>query len=300
MRILHLTDTHLGAKMLAHGTPPGWTRARDHVEAMQVALGPALREEVDLVLHTGDLFDRSHPEPEALRSAALLLSEAARRVPVLVMPGNHDRHGLKRSFPDGAEGLRIVDSPERVLFRDLAMAVVPYTRQVEAWAVDAREATGPGVDLMLAHQSFDGARVPGYTFRTRARTDTPGRQHLPPDLRWILCGHIHLRQVTRLGGAEVVQPGSTERTAFVEADQTKGYALWELERDVRWRFVDLPTRPMAKVERPEQLAGLRPGTLVKSDLPPEELVALGLWPARRKDEPFIPAPDPAEQLGLFA
>ena len=61
MRILHVTDTHLGYEAWFRGAPPGWSRADDHLEAFRLALRPAFQEEVDLVVHSGDLFNRSTP-----------------------------------------------------------------------------------------------------------------------------------------------------------------------------------------------------------------------------------------------
>lgn len=297
MRILHLTDTHLGLSLRALGSPPGWSRSDDHARAMAHALEPALREEVELVLHTGDLFDRSRPTPAAMASAAELLRQVARRVPVVVMPGNHDRHGLSRSLPAQVPNLHIVDQPATLSFGELRLGLVPYLRQAEDWALAAGK-LGP-VDLLLAHQAFDGARVPGWTFRAGRQGDTIGEQHLPRGVRWILCGHIHPRQRTRLGDSLVVQPGSTERSAFAEQHETKGYALWELSREIRHRFVDLPSRPMRSVSEPSELEGLEPGSLVRTALPPEPLLERGLWVVPVGERAPERAPERA-QLGLFS
>ncbi|MEQ1569269.1 MAG: hypothetical protein ABMA64_26770, partial [Myxococcota bacterium] len=97
---------------------------------------------------------------------------------------------------------------------------------------------------VVAHQSFAGHRVPGFTFRVGRPEETVGEQHLPRWVGPVACGHLHPRQVVRVGGAEIVCPGSTERTSFGEADQTKGYARWELGAAARSWFVDLPTRPL--------------------------------------------------------
>jgi DNA repair exonuclease SbcCD nuclease subunit len=58
MRILHVTDTHLGTEAWYRGSPAGWSRAGDHMATFRAAVGPALREEVDLVVHSGDVFNR--------------------------------------------------------------------------------------------------------------------------------------------------------------------------------------------------------------------------------------------------
>ena len=295
MRVLHLTDTHIGAELPVIGGPAGWSRAADHLAAMETALQPALHQLVDLVVHSGDVFHRSRPGPAAMHAAAQLLTRVARRTPVVLMPGNHDRCGLARSLPLRTPGLHIYDQPAVHRHGDLRLGVVPYCRTPETWAAQAAALDSP---FVIAHQAFDGARVPGLTFRVGAQRDTLGPQHLPPRTRWVMCGHIHPRQVTRLAGAQIVQPGSTERTHFSEADQTKGYALWDLGRQVRWRFVDLPARPMCTLRHRAQLTALQPGTLVRSHLPHDELADRGLLVV---DRPGARPPRPASrQTRLFA
>jgi predicted phosphodiesterase len=232
MRILHLTDTHLGSRWALSGAPPD-LRADDHVRALELALAPAVREEVDVVVHSGDLFDRSHPDRPALAAARRLLGEAARRVPVLVMPGNHDRHGLAASVAD-LPGVHLADEPRRIEVGGVSFALVPFVRLAERFA-DALRRLGPA-DLVVAHQAFDGHRVPGFRFRVGAQPDTIGEPHLPEWVRHVMCGHLHPRQVVSVGAATVVCPGSTERTAFSEAEQTKGYALWQVGAEVRHRW----------------------------------------------------------------
>jgi DNA repair exonuclease SbcCD nuclease subunit len=297
MRILHLTDTHLGAHLSVVGAPAGWHRGDDHARAVEHALAPALRGEVDVVLHTGDVFDRSRPSPRAMRDAARLFSAAADHVPVVMLPGNHDRRGIRRSLPLDHPNLHVFDRPTRFVVGELALGLVPFFRRAEHWAAAARSVCDPGVDLLLTHMAFDGASVPGLTFRADRRTDTVGRRHLPAGVRTILCGHIHPRQVTRIDGVRVIQPGATERTAFSEADQPKGALRMEWGRCLKWRWQDGPSRPMVTLREP---AAVRPGTLLRNEtgVPDEVWVERGAWVLRRA---AARAPRPARrQVPLFA
>lgn len=306
MRILHLSDTHLGAVLSARGADRGWSRASEHLASMETALAPALERRVDLVLHTGDLFDRSTPPPDAVAAAIVLLHRVARRVPVVLMPGNHDRKGLAGHLTEGPN-LHIVDAPVRLVLGGLALGVVPYVREAPGWAEAARTATGPGVDLLLAHQSFHGARVPGFRFNAGHLPETVGEWQIPRGARWIASGHIHPRQVLRLGGATVVYTGSTERTSYSEQHETKGYTVWEFESAARWRFVDLPTRPMRWIIHPDQIQAVTPGTLVglARDLRTveheEAVLERGGWltgkPARAREA--RPRPAEVQQVSLF-
>ncbi|NOY24278.1 MAG: hypothetical protein GXP62_00235 [Oligoflexia bacterium] len=228
MRILHVSDTHLGIRQTVLGAPRGWSRADDHLDALKMAV--ELAGPVDLIVHTGDLFDRSRPPRPAIEAAADLLTRLAARCPVVVMPGNHDRRGLRTTVPLDVPGLHVVNQAERLMVAGLALAVVPFLSDARGWAFAAAQAVGAGADLLLCHQAVDGCQVPGFTFRAGRRRDTLGPQHLPPGIQHVLCGHIHPRQALPLGAAQVVMPGSTARSSFSERDQVKGAAVWDLDR----------------------------------------------------------------------
>lgn len=305
MRILHLSDTHLGAELRARGVPSGWRRADDHLRAMEAALTPALTGEVDLVVHTGDVFDRSNPPEDAIGAAVVLLHRVARAVPVVLIPGNHDRRGLEPHLGD-RPGIRVCDAPTRIELRGAALGFVPFYRDSADWGQAARIASEGGVDLLFAHQSFHGSRVPGFTFRGETMPETVREADLPPGVRWVATGHIHPRQILRLGQATVVHCGSTEKTSFSEQDETKGYTIWELGREPSWRFVDLPSRPMRWVTSVSQIQSLEPGLLVglHRDLRcwenEEAALARGVWLTGRPSRAPKPAPRAAgPQRDLF-
>lgn len=305
MRILHLSDTHLGMHQYVRGTPPRWSRASDHQRALEAAVDPARWGEVDLVIHSGDFFNRSSPPKAWARKAIKTLTELARRVPVVVIAGNHDRRGLRRHLPTGAPGLIVVDEPTRLSVDDLVLALVPSRRRAVDWAAGARTAVGPGADLLVCHQSFDGAQVPGLTFRVGKQRETVGAQHLPPGVRFVLCGHIHPRQVVEVGDAVVVHPGSTERTSFHERHQVKGIARWELGREVLWHFEDLDTRPMCVVGEHADLGEVVPEGLVRIPAPSwtleleTQVLDRGGWLWGAPPAPARAAPPRPAQLGLF-
>ena len=83
MRLVHTSDWHIGVTL-------GPVDRRTDLEAAADSL-VALVEEVrpDLVLHTGDLFDRSLPAGEDVKFAADTLGRLAAIAPVLVLCGNH-------------------------------------------------------------------------------------------------------------------------------------------------------------------------------------------------------------------
>ncbi len=266
MRLLHLTDTHLGIKRYFRGAPAGWTRAEDHLAAFRQALDYALTGDppVDAVIHSGDVFDRSHPPADAVAAATTALAEVARKVPVYVFPGNHDGLGLLHSG-EGVlgriPGVTVADHPTAIVVRGVRIGLLPFCRSPAAWGANA--ASLGSCDLLVAHQAFHGARVAGFTFRAGSDPETIGEELIPATTRAILCGHIHPRQSHTLGPATVYYPGSTERTAFAERRETKGFSIFEFDRVGRCRTVDLPSRPMVEVHSERDLVHVRDGALVR-------------------------------------
>ncbi len=297
MRVLHLSDTHLGVDRYYAGAPPGWRRADDHLAAMRTALRLALDGQVDAVVHTGDLFDRSLPPPRAVGDAIEALAAVGRVVPTVVMPGNHDRRGLRRHLGDLGPGVQVVDEPSVVSLGPLRCVAIPFLRDAADWAAAAAGLCRDTVDLLLAHNAFDGARVPGFTFRPSPGHETVGAENIPATARDILCGHIHTRQCLALGHARVWMPGSTERTSFVERRETKGALLYDAAARIG-RWIDLPARPMVHARQLADLDEVRPGTLVAlaPELRTEQIDAL----ARERGGWVSPWARPSAQQALFA
>ncbi len=85
MKILHTSDWHVG-KVLR-----GRSRADEHRQVLAEIAEVARREQVDIVLVAGDLFDTATPSPESeavVYQALLDLADSGARV--VVISGNHD------------------------------------------------------------------------------------------------------------------------------------------------------------------------------------------------------------------
>ncbi len=98
----------------------------------------ASRQEVDVLLIAGDLYDRTVPPARAVKLLDSVLDRLCRElaIPVIIIPGNHDspeRVGFgARQL--SASGLHIIDSPESILkpvllkdaFGEIAFYGIPY------------------------------------------------------------------------------------------------------------------------------------------------------------------------------
>lgn len=86
MKILHTADWHLGKKL------DKYSRFEEQVQVMREICEIADREDVDIVIVAGDLFDSIHPSIEAVelyyKTLKRLSNEGTR--PVIAIAGNHD------------------------------------------------------------------------------------------------------------------------------------------------------------------------------------------------------------------
>ena len=90
MRVLHTSDWHVGKKL------GRYDRSEEHRAAIAEIAQIADAEAVDLVLHSGDVFDRPLPPIDALGIALdglVRLTDGGRR-PVVAIAGNHDAPNL--------------------------------------------------------------------------------------------------------------------------------------------------------------------------------------------------------------
>jgi DNA repair protein SbcD/Mre11 len=267
MRVLFVSDTHLGFDLPARPRVDRRRRGPDFFACFERALEPALRGEADVVVHGGDLLYRSRVPAWLVQLAlAPLFRVADAGVPVLLVPGNHERSAIPCPLLAAHENLHVFRGPSTVPIERrgvrVAFAAIPYARSVrQAFpallaATRFREA-GADARVLCLHQCVEGAVCgppPGFTFRDG--DDVVRASDLPGDVAVVLCGHVHRHQVLRrdLGGrplpAPVVYAGSVERTSFAERDETKGFVMATVGigdrggRLLSCEFRPLPARPM--------------------------------------------------------
>ena len=221
-----------------------------------------------MVVHGGDVFNRSRPVPSLAYQAFEPLTRVADRgVPVFIVPGNHERGRLPHIRFAQHPGIHVFAEP-RTFVADVrgvrvALAGFPSERHaVRTRFAHLLEATrwrevAADVRLLCLHQCVEGSSVgPGnYTFTTAP--DVIRCADIPTGFDAVFSGHIHRHQVLthdlrgRALGAPVLYPGSIERTSIAEADEDKGFLLVEIALDdagarLSWQFQSLPARPLVR------------------------------------------------------
>jgi len=296
IRVLLLADSHLGFDLPVSPRVGRRRRGHDFLANYAAALEPAMRGEVDLVVHGGDVFDRPLVAPTVAYQALEPLRRIAERgVPVLIVPGNHERSRLPHARFAAHSSVQVFDRPctfvADVRGTKIALSGFPYERRhVRARFTGLLDETGwrrapAAIRVLCMHHCVEGATVgpADYTFTTTA--DVVRASDLSSDFAAVLSGHIHRHQVlhTDLAGrplaAPVLYPGSIERTSIAEIDEPKGFMIVHLSQaHVRWEFRRLPARPM--IRRELAASGLSAASLdsairdIVDCVPPDAVVSI--------------------------
>ncbi|HUL78483.1 MAG TPA: metallophosphoesterase [Vicinamibacteria bacterium] len=267
MRVLFVSDTHLGFDLPARPRVERRRRGPDFFAAFDHALEPARRGEADVVVHGGDLLYRSRVPASLVQRALLpLLRVADAGADVVLVPGNHERSAIPRPLLALHPRLHVIHGPSSIVVERRGLRVTfagfPCARGVRRafpalLAATAYRRAEADARVLCIHQCVEGAVCgppPGFTFRDG--DDVVRASDLPGDVAVVLSGHVHRHQVLRLdlGGrplpAPVVYAGSVERTSFAERDEAKGFVMATIGTGARGgtletcEFRPLATRPM--------------------------------------------------------
>lgn len=256
LRIAHFSDTHLGYRALGKTDPDTGRnqRAVDFERAFTAVVDDILRQNVDLVIHSGDVFHHTRPSWPALRCFIRQMRRLEQaKLPVVVIAGNHDTPRLRTNgsafsvlelaLPD----IRFIAGYEAEQFPldelNLTVAAVPHGAL-----------TNPDPPLVLPQPETRNilvthGMVPGLIPKTGRE---PGEEELSEGLLnagfdYVALGHYH---VWGGQGHRAWYAGSTERTGWGDEDVTPGYLIVELadsDDEPLPKHIDLPTRPMLRL-----------------------------------------------------
>lgn len=139
MRILFFTDTHI------RGTNP--QNRKDNFsetlyQKVEEVFDIAQKNNVDILLHGGDIFDRPDISPSLVRDLILLISKYS--LPIYAVAGNHDIYGqnpltLNRTMLgllDGADVVRLLKPGEKLYFTE-GNKKIQLTGQHYFYGIDA-------------------------------------------------------------------------------------------------------------------------------------------------------------------
>lgn len=218
MRLVHLSDLHLGFRQFQRVTPSGKNqREADVAQSFTRAIDKIIALAPELVLIGGDVFHTVRPTNPAILHAFRQFSRLRTALPnaiVVIVAGNHD-------MPRSSEttcilrlfeplNFHIVDvEPRRLHFpeHDLSILAVP---DLLPGSVDLSPDLSVGRNVLLLHGEVEGALPAGAREDERASMAIPASTVAHERWSYVALGHYH---VYRKVGPNAFYCGSLDYTS---------------------------------------------------------------------------------------
>jgi DNA repair exonuclease SbcCD nuclease subunit len=238
-RVIHTGDTHLGYQQ--YHEPQ---RRADFLDAFRQVAEDAVAEDVDAVVHAGDLFHDRQPQlPDIMGTLSVLRTLDDAEIPFLAIVGNHE---TKRDaqwldlFESLGLATRLGDSP--VIVGDTAFYGLDFVPRSQRDALDYDfESHDADYAALVCHglfQPFDHGDWDAEEIVDQSSVDFDA----------LLLGDDHTPKQTQIEETWLTYCGSTERASASERED-RGYNVVRFEDgavDIRRR--GLPTREFVFVD----------------------------------------------------
>ncbi|MDO4182878.1 MAG: exonuclease SbcCD subunit D [Coriobacteriia bacterium] len=271
MRFLHTGDLHIGKRLAERSL------LDDQRFVFQQMLDIAREQAVDAVLIAGDVFDKTAPGREALElSEWLLAGFVAQRLPVFVVPGNHDSAQLVSycSTVLEASGLHVAKAyageVTHVRLKDaegpVDVHLLPFVRPTDVRMAHPEDAEDirthdDAVRVALAHAAVDPAVrnvlvahqfvVNGDQLPETCQSETVSVGGIDSvqmgnfaAFDYVALGHLHGRQ--QVGRPQVRYSGSPVKYSFSECSQVKSVCVVDVGVD-GVTVQEVPLRPLREM-----------------------------------------------------
>ncbi len=241
MRLVHLSDLHLGFRQYQRQTPAGINqREADVAQSFTRAIDKVIELRPDLVCLGGDIFHTVRPTNPAILHAFNQFSRLRLALPetdVVMVAGNHDQPRssettcILRLF--APLGIHVAEGKaRRFLLRDGALAVLAVP-DLPPGSVKLEPDPTVRRNVLVLHGEVEGA-LPDHV-PERAAAHIPAADVAHPGWDYVALGHYH---VYRKVGPNAYYSGSVDYTSsnpwgeLEEERQTKVGGKGMIERDL--------------------------------------------------------------------
>jgi DNA repair exonuclease SbcCD nuclease subunit len=237
-KILHVSDTHLGLRQYRSNV-----RRSDFADSFDAAVDIAIDEDVDAVIHTGDLFDDPSPNvPTVNRCLDAVSRLESEDIPFLAIVGNHERKrdeqwmDIVKRF---GNTVRLSSSPTPVAEDGGGNPVNVFGFDAvrnPAWDSYDFSLEEPededALNLLCMHELFEPL-VPPHRGDPYHLDEFLDRLYFLPD--GLALGDFHSTCNTDVKGVKAFYPGATERTKVSESSAPCVYVLEVSDGDIQLR-----------------------------------------------------------------
>jgi len=217
MRILHVSDTHLGKRQYDKDF-----REEDIYDTFRQIIDIAIKERVNAVIHTGDFFDKNEPPNKAILVALKELKRLKEKeIPLIAIAGDHDSPKRGSSI-----------FPQRILEEEGLLILLDHQENhynlndVEIFGISHVPLTGVKVlkeklekmkpssrkSILMLHQGVNPLLPYQYSYQLEV-------SDLPKGFGIITLGHFHDRIKHVLDGGTLVEiAGSPDIISVAELE----------------------------------------------------------------------------------
>lgn len=228
---------------------------------------------IDMVIHTGDVFERKN-SPKERNKVAEWLCDVARTAPILIVRGNHDAIGDLAIYSqlEAKNPIEVVETYGVRYRNGINVAALAWPRKAhvlagtdagheasEQMAAEALRNVLRGMGAELAQRQ--GPKILAAHAMVSGSVTSHGQPLVGCDFElgigdlalagadFVALGHIHKGQEWSYGGVPIVYPGSPRRTAYGEVEE-KGYvvATFDADNACTWERVPVPATKMVLIE----------------------------------------------------
>ena len=238
-KVLHFGDSHLGRK---HPSKISKERVQSSIKAFRYCIEKAVEEEVDFVIHAGDVFDTVYPWHTVIESAKKELEKLEEaEIPMYCIRGNHDRSfGQGRSLKGLAiehltsDYVKLID-PQAAEFPENSF--IDHDENIRIYGLGYHASRTPEVlrdfkpesgkfNFLLLHDFVDGV-TRSYSENTVKADMIAGK-----DLDYVAIGHDHQpNPEQRIGSTVFAATGGTVDYDFNTTSFGKTYNILEIDAE---------------------------------------------------------------------
>ncbi len=200
MKLVHLSDLHLGFRQFQRTTPNGINqREADVALSFTRAIDKVIELRPDLILIGGDVFHTVRPTNPAILHAFAQFSRLVRELPdaiVVIIAGNHD-------MPRSSEticilrlfsplGIHVVDTePRRLSFPEHGLSILAVP-DLPPGSVALDPDPSARINVLLLHGEVAGAMPMHAEHTDRAALQIPVEAISKPAWDYVALGHYHV------------------------------------------------------------------------------------------------------------
>lgn len=250
MKFLHTSDWHLGRRPVGGIGNFSDTRFNDYFQSAKWVVEKAVEERVDLILISGDIFDKNTISPEVLdRTMEIFEIAKDNEIAVFAIEGNHDRSFSGQSwvaFLEKMGYLKLLNSlkdakAHHIPFKGFNFYGFPYLGVLTDKILnDFMERIETNNNILMVHTAISSSEyLPGTV--DKEVIDKLGRKFI-----YIAGGHFHSYSAYPSENPFFFIPGSPEYWDLYERDQ-KGIIIYDTEIGLA-RFIPSKKRRVLRFE----------------------------------------------------